>query len=412
MMAHIAVVNRTSMLEISRPATDRRLSMSEKRPLRILHLVASERWTGVAEPATSVALHHLGAGCEVSIACIPERSLEERLRTMPLPMARGIDLARHLWPPAILAQIAGLRRHIESTRPHVVHTHLVHDHWLAALAIRKVRGANPLLVRTVHRYEQMLRDPLHRRLFERHTDLVITVSTAQRDLIAAAYPAAVPHLRVILGGVDAGRFRPDPAGRAMVRGDLGERPDAMVAGIVAHLGYNRGHRWLMAAAPRVVEEVPNAVVWIVGQGEIKYELRAEARRPEYRSRVIMAGYRDDDLAATYAAMDVGLLLGLGSEGTARAALEAMATARPVIGVRKGALLDTITHGEDGLLVPENNARALSAALIELLGNPEKTRQMGEAARRKMLASFTEERRAERTMEAYLEALGRKRGAIA
>ena len=45
---------------------------------------------------------------------------------------------------------------------------------------------------------------------------------------------------------------------------------------------------------------------------------------------------------------------------ARAALECMAAGRPVIAVAKGALLDTITHGHDGLLVPENDVAAIGS----------------------------------------------------
>jgi glycosyltransferase involved in cell wall biosynthesis len=82
----------------------------------------------------------------------------------------------------------------------------------------------------------------------------------------------------------------------------------------------------------------------------------------------------------------------------------MATGKPVIAVHKGALIDTIEDGVDGLLVPDGDVGALTAALVRLLGNPEEAARMGQNARRKMLEEFTEQRRYENTLRAYEAAL--------
>jgi glycosyltransferase involved in cell wall biosynthesis len=369
------------------------------------------RWTGVAEPAASLAREQIADGHDVRAAAIWERSLEEGLKTRGIPLARELDLQRRVNPIALRQDVARVRAYITENRIDVVHCHLLHDHWVAALAIRPMRGARrPLLVRTVHRYETMRRDPWHKWLFAVASDVVITVSSEQRSLILTAYPELGERLHVIFGAVDMERFRPGLQGAAAVRADMGEQPDAMVAGIVAHLGYNRGHRWLLQAAPAALERVPNSTIWIVGQGELKHQLRAELKAPEFRHRVLLASYRTDDLPDTYCAMDVSLLLGLGSEGSARAVLEAMSCERPVIAVRKGALIDTITHGEDGLLVEENDVQGLTNALVQLLGNPDDTRRMGQNARQKILRQFTEKRRFEDTMAAYGAGLQRLRRA--
>ena len=181
---------------------------------------------------------------------------------------------------------------------------------------------------------------------------------------------------------------------------MGEKPDAVVGGIVAHLGYNRGHRWLLKAAPAALEQARNGVIWIVGKGEMKKELRRACHDPKFQNRLVMAGYRSSDLPETYSAMDFAMLLGLGSEGSARATLEAMATGRPVIGINKGALKDTITHGVDGFLVDEDDVGALTDCLTKLLTSPELCQRMGAAAREKILAKFTEARRHEVTTQAY------------
>lgn len=374
-------------------------------PLRILHLMSTYRWTGVAEPAVSLASWHARMGQETWVAGIWGRSFEEEAHRRGVRLAREIPLALDYNPVAQWKMIRAIRDFCVAQRIDVVHCHLPHDHWLAALALHGLRHPRPKLVRTMHRYESPRRDPLHRWLIAKLTDAVITVSSAQGALLRACYPAAAARVWVIFGGVDPHRYRFDPAGRESVRADMGEKPHAVVAGLVAHLGFNRGIQWLLAAAPAVVERLPQAVIWIVGQGELKDFLRRELCRPIYRRRVLLAGYRTDDLPALYSAIDVGLLLGLGSEGSARAALETMATSRPVIAVRKGSLIDTITDGVDGWLVEENDVGGLTNALMTLLSDPARIRLMGEKARAKILTQFTEERRARETLQLYRCVLG-------
>lgn len=368
---------------------------------RVLHLVSNSRWTGVAEPATSVALHQKSDGWAVWMACEWGRSMEERLLQLDVPLAKELQLPRRVNPLATLADVRRLRHFVRQHGIQVIHCHQLHEHWMAALALRRWQeGEAPLLVRTVHRYEAMRRDPWHSWLFAKATDLVITVSTEQTDLIRQAYPRARGNIETIYGGVNPDQYAPTEAGRIQVRGDMGEPPDSVVGGIVAHLGYNRGHRWLLEAAPAALAQAPRGVIWIIGKGEMKKELRRACSDPKYDGRLVMAGYRSDDLPETYSALDFAMLLGLGSEGSARAALEAMAAARPVIGINKGALCDTITHGTDGFLVNEGDVDALRDSLVQLMSSREKCEAMGKAARQKILERFTEGGRYEATKEAY------------
>jgi glycosyltransferase involved in cell wall biosynthesis len=375
---------------------------------RVLHLVSNSRWTGVAEPAASVARYQQAAGWPVWVACIWGRSMEEQLRARQLPLAAEVEIPRRINPFATLKDVRRLRRFIQENKIEVVHCHQLHEHWLAALALRGWKGdaPRPLLVRTVHRYEPMRRDPWHSWLFARATDLIITVSTEQAQLIRDAYPQGRGLVETIFGGVNPARFAFSRAGRRQVRADMGESDDAVVGGIVAHLGYNRGHRWLLSAAEGALRAAPRGAIWIVGKGEMKRELRAACLEPRFDGRLVMAGYRSDDLPETYAAMDFSMLLGLGSEGSARAALEAMACGRPVIGIRRGAMVDTIEDSVDGFLLDENDVAGLEDRLVRLLNSPQLCEQMGAAAREKVLRLFTEERRFERTVEAYARAAAR------
>jgi len=92
-----------------------------------------------------------------------------------------------------------------------------------------------------------------------------------------------------------------------------------------------------------------------------------------------------------------------SEGLGSGALLAMSAAVPVIASNIGGLPEVIRHGENGLLV-ENDERAISSAIRTLLDHPEQARQMGAAARRTVLERFTVDRMVTGTLEAYRRVL--------
>jgi len=93
-----------------------------------------------------------------------------------------------------------------------------------------------------------------------------------------------------------------------------------------------------------------------------------------------------------------------------AALEAMASARPVIGSRVDGLAEQITE-EVGLLVPPDDPRALAQAILDLAADAERRRRLGEAGRERARL-FTPERQADSLEEAYLAVVGRRRGGSA
>src|ERR1035438_7224576 len=92
-----------------------------------------------------------------------------------------------------------------------------------------------------------------------------------------------------------------------------------------------------------------------------------------------------------------------SEGLGSGALLAMSAAVPVIASRVGGLGEVIRHGENGLLV-ENDEAAIAAAIRQLLDHPDRARQIGAAARRTILERFTVDRMVAGTLEAYRRVL--------
>lgn len=74
---------------------------------------------------------------------------------------------------------------------------------------------------------------------------------------------------------------------------------------------------------------------------------------------------------------------------------AMTMARPVVASAVGDLQSVVVDGETGRLCPPGDARALAAALEEVLADPERAARMGAAGRRRLLETASWEKVAER-----------------
>jgi glycosyltransferase involved in cell wall biosynthesis len=91
------------------------------------------------------------------------------------------------------------------------------------------------------------------------------------------------------------------------------------------------------------------------------------------------GWRSD-VASALSAFDVFVFPSL-NEGMGKAVVEAMAMGKPVIASDVGGIPDLVVHGRSGLLVPPANSESLKNAILDLYGNPDKRKEMGEAGKR-------------------------------
>jgi glycosyltransferase involved in cell wall biosynthesis len=202
------------------------------------------------------------------------------------------------------------------------------------------------------------------------------------------------------------RFAPDAAGAAKVREEF-RAAEIPLIGCVSRLAAGRGHEALLEAFRRLLVNRPEIRLLLVGKGERRDALGELVTSLGLEGQALFAGYRDADLPAVLAALDVFVLLGSGSDESCRAALEAMAAARPVVAASVAALPDAIMHGETGLLVDGTRPEEVASAIERLLADPAERRAMGEAGRRRAASLFAPEHHAAAMEAIYLEALARR-----
>lgn len=361
-------------------------------PLRLLHLYPkADYFTGAAIQLYELTRELAARGHHVVVATRPSPIWAEKCRDAgvhyrPLPMRTALDLG----------SVRGLVRLLREHRIHVVHCHKGRARTLALLAGLFVKI--PVLV--LNRGVSFPPDPLSRLGYAmRRVSAIVAVSNSiKRGLVARGVPEA--KIEVIYSGTDTDRFHPNVDGSA-IRRELALAPDAF---LVTQVGVRswRGNRDVLDAMARVVRRAPRARLLFVGAR--RPETLYEAARPRGLEGVVQVwGYREDIpeiLAASDVAVDAPYA-GVGLTGSLR---EALAVETPVIGTDLEGIPELILDGETGLLVPPRNPEALAQAILRLMENPMRAKEMARAGRKRVEALFSTRAKVELTEKLYLRLL--------
>jgi glycosyltransferase involved in cell wall biosynthesis len=162
------------------------------------------------------------------------------------------------------------------------------------------------------------------------------------------------------------------------RRSLGLPDDAPVVGTIGRLSEQKGHRYLLEAAPALLASRPTTRLVIVGDGDRMEALRAQAATLGVTSRVTFAGHRAD-VPAVLGALDV-FCISSTYEGTPLALFEAMAAGKAIVSTAVDGCREVLEDAVTGLLVPPRDPAALSAALGRVLDDEGMRRRLGENAR--------------------------------
>lgn len=174
---------------------------------------------------------------------------------------------------------------------------------------------------------------------------------------------------------------------------------ALIVGRMWSEERGKGHDELIAAWPRVVARVPDAELWIGGDGDDRPRLEEMARSKGLAGSVRFFGrVSDAQLSELYSSASA-FAMPSRQEGFGLVYAEAMWHGLPCIGSSADAAGQVILDGKTGLLVPYGDVPALEGALISLLSSPEKAAEMGRAGAERARRHFTYERFRRELLEA-------------
>ncbi len=260
--------------------------------------------------------------------------------------------------------VRGLLRH----KPEIVNIHFVRRESIYFLMLRRLLGYKVVL--SAHGSDLFVPERRNAVLLPHllpRADAITAVTQRIADRILA-YPGIDPKkVHVIPNGVDTEFWG------ALTTASAPEETSSTIVA-VGRLTAVKGHDILINALAQVREHVPDANLVIAGEGEARQELEELARKLGMQDAVVFAGYVSrEEIRELLNHARVFALPSL-SEGMPLALLEAMAAGVPAVASRVGGVPEVV-EPDAGILVPPNDAAALSEALTRVLTDAALTRRL-------------------------------------
>ena len=191
-----------------------------------------------------------------------------------------------------------------------------------------------------------------------------------------------PVVRVLPNPIDADRFKPvSAAEKQRLRAQWKLPQDRPIVLFLSVLRPKKGAHMLLQAWPQILQQTPDALLWIVGGGEPGYQqyLARMAQSLGVADSVRFEGRVAEKVATCYQAADIYVFSTLFVEGWGLSLSEAMACGLPCVTSESRVTRDIYTEREV-LFVPDPNLDgAFADPITRLLQNPELRRQMGATA---------------------------------
>jgi glycogen(starch) synthase len=220
-------------------------------------------------------------------------------------------------------------------------------------------------------------------------------SRSTLDAARSAVPEIGTRSSVILNGLPA---------PAQTPADLSFDPPELLC--LGRIVYEKGFHVAVEAFSLIRKAFPAARLTIAGDGPARHDLEAQVRRLGIEHTVRFTGWiSPDDVPETINRASI-VLMPSREESFGLVALESGLMGRPVIASRVGGLPEVVQHGETGLTVPRDDPKALAAAAVRLLREPDRARRFGADARARGLAIFSFDRYVDQYDALYRRLAGR------
>ncbi|MFB0526287.1 MAG: glycosyltransferase family 4 protein [bacterium] len=303
--------------------------------------------------------------------------------------------------PRNLVALHKILKGINSFNPDIVH--LQGEHPWFNLALPLLRRRYPL-VTTIHDVVLHVGDTKSRKipsfvhkLSMRYADEIIVHGEKLKKEMMEKSNRANNNVHVIPRGVNSiyNRFLRSKA----------EEEDHLIL-FFGRIWEYKGLRYLIEAEPLITEKVPTAKIVIAGMGE---DIRKYVEMMRHKEKFIIHNQiiPNEMVAELFQRASVVVLPYIEASQSGIVPL-AYAFKKPVVATNVGSIPEVVDNGKTGYIVPPKDPEKLAEAIIDLLMNKEKRREMGEKAYKKTKNELSWDNIAVKTIEVYKKALLHRR----
>ncbi len=175
---------------------------------------------------------------------------------------------------------------------------------------------------------------------------------------------------------------------------------------IGGFGWHRGIQTAISAMPKILSQITNARLILVGSGGgIEVKLRERAKKERVEQAVEFVGWQPFNLVPSYiAASKVCLIPHIACEHTnstiPHKIFQSMAMGRPVVVSSAKPLERIVNETKAGLVYPSGNADALAEAVVEIHRDNQLAAKLGEAGKVATKEKYNWEREGEKLIKLY------------
>jgi glycosyltransferase involved in cell wall biosynthesis len=358
----------------------------------VWHTCASMGFGGLEIRMLEEAPLFRARGYDITFVCNPGAPLAQRAAAQGIP-TQSLHMRQSYELPSMSRFWSMLgHRHVD-----LIHTHTSKDHWICGPGAR-LRGVP--IVRSRHIGTPVKTNALSSMIYTVLADRVLTSSAATRSDLLRIPRLRPDHVVEIPAGIDMARFSPRTSGDCIIK-EFKLEGSYPIIGYISRLERGKGFRYLMEAAPAVLDRWPGARFLFVGDGPPWDRRTADELVETHRLRphVVLTGFRHD-IPELLAAMTCLVFPSFKIEGTPQVLLQALAMAKPVIATRVGGIPNLIADRETGLLVEPQNAGDLCRAIEWVLNHLPEAQIMAQRGRDIVVRDFSLDHAIDRTVMVY------------
>jgi glycogen(starch) synthase len=246
-------------------------------------------------------------------------------------------------------------------------------------------------------------------------DRVEAAHAREADIVASPCMDLCEHARLHWSvAPDAVHLLPYPYAPNAAYMALMPNAQGYTVGYVGRMERRKGIEDFVASIPAILDAIPKARIKFIGSpvqhptAGVPYDKWLLERLKRFGDRVECLGkFPLAEMPSVYASLDICVYPSIW-ENFPNVCLEAMSAARAVVATRSGGMHEMLEDGKHGRVVPPQDHRALSAAVIALLRDPAERIRSGHSARQRILDAYDPDHIGKMTETVFLEAIRRRK----
>ncbi len=233
--------------------------------------------------------------------------------------------------------------------------------------------------------------------FYKNIDKIITVSEANQRNLTNYYELPAQKIQVIHNGISVEKYTTNESSeksRTLLNFPISKK----IIAVVGRLHEQKGHIYLIRAAQKIIDNIPDCHFIFVGDGELRESLQKLVGDLELTAYFTFVGFRTD-IPRILNAIDLFILPSL-DEGLPLVLLEGMAAGKPVIATDVGGVAELVQNNRSGVLIPSGQVEAIVNSVVNIFQLKGLMKRIGIQAHDFVINNFSHENMLKKTYENY------------